>query len=216
MGWRGNARPGSWLPVLSLSLLTRSSSSETRTVKVSSLCWTKAMWVISFCLMWDFLSAYCPSVCLSVLLSPPLPSVLSTWSTWRSFGRLRPGTDCGASIRLWARTPTACPTWTRYTAQERNILLIDEAKDFLSFLSFFQDLPNNMIHQVAIKSLPQEWLWCETWCDDASKARAKTIDLVSHRRPARSHLFPGQHSGAVVITDGSGLVVGAQILTVVA
>lgn len=35
-----------------------------------------------------------------------------------------------------------------------------------------------MIHQVPIKSLPQEWLWCETWCDDASKKRAKTIDLV--------------------------------------
>jgi len=36
-----------------------------------------------------------------------------------------------------------------------------------------------MIHQVAIKSLPQEWMWCETWCDDNSKATAKTIDLVS-------------------------------------
>lgn len=36
-----------------------------------------------------------------------------------------------------------------------------------------------MIHQVAIKSLPQEWLWCETWCDDTSKVTAKTIDLVS-------------------------------------
>lgn len=36
-----------------------------------------------------------------------------------------------------------------------------------------------MIHQVAIKSLPQEWLWCETWCDDKSKKDAKTIDLVN-------------------------------------
>lgn len=36
-----------------------------------------------------------------------------------------------------------------------------------------------MIYQVAIKSLPQDWLWCETWCDDESKQRAKTIDLVS-------------------------------------
>uniref|UniRef100_A0A914ZER9 UDP-glucose:glycoprotein glucosyltransferase 1 n=3 Tax=Parascaris TaxID=6254 RepID=A0A914ZER9_PARUN len=43
-----------------------------------------------------------------------------------------------------------------------------------------QDLPNNMIHQVRIKSLPQEWLWCETWCDDASKATAKTIDLCNN------------------------------------
>lgn len=36
-----------------------------------------------------------------------------------------------------------------------------------------------MIYEVAIKSLPQDWLWCETWCDDESKQRAKTIDLVS-------------------------------------
>lgn len=39
-----------------------------------------------------------------------------------------------------------------------------------------------MIHQVPLKSLPNEWLWCETWCDDASKAKAKTIDLVSEHR----------------------------------
>uniref|UniRef100_A0A914C391 UDP-glucose:glycoprotein glucosyltransferase n=1 Tax=Acrobeloides nanus TaxID=290746 RepID=A0A914C391_9BILA len=43
-----------------------------------------------------------------------------------------------------------------------------------------QDLPNNMIHQVRIKSLPQEWLWCETWCSDESKASAKTIDLCNN------------------------------------
>ncbi|KAI6232348.1 UDP-glucose:glycoprotein glucosyltransferase 1 [Aphelenchoides besseyi] len=43
-----------------------------------------------------------------------------------------------------------------------------------------QDLPNNMIHQVRIKSLPQEWLWCETWCSDDSKAKAKTIDLCNN------------------------------------
>uniref|UniRef100_A0A914YQY2 UDP-glucose:glycoprotein glucosyltransferase n=1 Tax=Panagrolaimus superbus TaxID=310955 RepID=A0A914YQY2_9BILA len=43
-----------------------------------------------------------------------------------------------------------------------------------------QDLPNNMIHQVRIKSLPQEWLWCETWCSDSSKESAKTIDLCNN------------------------------------
>ncbi|XP_074098561.1 UDP-glucose-glycoprotein glucosyltransferase [Cotesia typhae] len=43
-----------------------------------------------------------------------------------------------------------------------------------------QDLPNNMIHQVAIKTLSQEWLWCETWCSDASKKTAKTIDLCNN------------------------------------
>lgn len=34
--------------------------------------------------------------------------------------------------------------------------------------------------QVAIKSLPQDWLWCETWCDDESKKVAKTIDLCNN------------------------------------
>lgn len=43
-----------------------------------------------------------------------------------------------------------------------------------------QDLPNNMIHEVPIKSLPQDWLWCETWCDENSKKTAKTIDLCNN------------------------------------
>ena len=49
-----------------------------------------------------------------------------------------------------------------------------------------------MIHQVPLKSLPNEWLWCETWCDDASKAKAKTIDLVSeHRARGKVASFAG-------------------------
>ncbi|KAL1865621.1 killer toxin resistant protein [Paecilomyces lecythidis] len=43
-----------------------------------------------------------------------------------------------------------------------------------------QDLPNNMQHQIPIKSLPQEWLWCETWCSDESQAQARTIDLCNN------------------------------------
>nr|XP_020452084.1 UDP-glucose:glycoprotein glucosyltransferase 2 isoform X4 [Monopterus albus] len=54
------------------------------------------------------------------------------------------------------------------------------SQDPNSLSNLDQDLPNNMIHQVAIKSLPQEWLWCETWCDDASKTVAKTIDLCNN------------------------------------
>uniref|UniRef100_A0A0N4ZS70 UDP-glucose:glycoprotein glucosyltransferase n=1 Tax=Parastrongyloides trichosuri TaxID=131310 RepID=A0A0N4ZS70_PARTI len=49
-----------------------------------------------------------------------------------------------------------------------------------SLANLDQDLPNNMIHQVKIKSLPQEWLWCETWCDQESKKNAKTIDLCNN------------------------------------
>ncbi|XP_001944699.1 UDP-glucose:glycoprotein glucosyltransferase [Acyrthosiphon pisum] len=54
------------------------------------------------------------------------------------------------------------------------------SQDPNSLSNLDQDLPNNMIHQVSIKSLPQEWLWCETWCDDASKKSAKTIDLCNN------------------------------------
>ncbi|KAL5111563.1 UDP-glucose:glycoprotein glucosyltransferase 1 [Taenia crassiceps] len=54
------------------------------------------------------------------------------------------------------------------------------SKDPNSLSNLDQDLPNNMIHQVPIKSLPQDWLWCETWCSDESKVRAKTIDLCNN------------------------------------
>uniref|UniRef100_A0A8C4X676 UDP-glucose ceramide glucosyltransferase-like 1 n=1 Tax=Erpetoichthys calabaricus TaxID=27687 RepID=A0A8C4X676_ERPCA len=54
------------------------------------------------------------------------------------------------------------------------------SQDPNSLSNLDQDLPNNMIHQVPIKSLPQEWLWCETWCDDSSKKHAKTIDLCNN------------------------------------
>lgn len=43
-----------------------------------------------------------------------------------------------------------------------------------------QDLPNHMQFQIPIHSLPQEWLWCETWCSDESQANARTIDLCNN------------------------------------
>lgn len=49
-----------------------------------------------------------------------------------------------------------------------------------------QDLPNYASvsfvtgRAVPIFDLPQEWLWCETWCDDESKADAKAIDLCNN------------------------------------
>ncbi|KAI8609608.1 UDP-glucose:glycoprotein glucosyltransferase-domain-containing protein, partial [Chytriomyces sp. MP71] len=43
-----------------------------------------------------------------------------------------------------------------------------------------QDLPNNMIHDIPIFSLPKEWLWCETWCADEELKNAKTIDLCNN------------------------------------
>jgi UDP-glucose:glycoprotein glucosyltransferase len=50
-----------------------------------------------------------------------------------------------------------------------------------------QDLPNYAAVSpagggkvVPIFDLPQEWLWCESWCDDNSKSRAQTIDLCNN------------------------------------
>ncbi|QPC73004.1 hypothetical protein HYE68_003756 [Fusarium pseudograminearum] len=43
-----------------------------------------------------------------------------------------------------------------------------------------QDLPNNMQFAIPIHSLPQEWLWCETWCSDDSLTQARTIDLCNN------------------------------------
>nr|OQO31437.1 hypothetical protein B0A51_02148 [Rachicladosporium sp. CCFEE 5018] len=43
-----------------------------------------------------------------------------------------------------------------------------------------QDLPNHMQMNLPIHSLPQEWLWCETWCSDESLKEAKTIDLCNN------------------------------------
>ncbi|KAI3325357.1 glycosyltransferase family 24 protein [Xylariaceae sp. AK1471] len=43
-----------------------------------------------------------------------------------------------------------------------------------------QDLPNHMQFVIPIHSLPQEWLWCETWCSDESLKEARTIDLCNN------------------------------------
>ncbi|KAJ2710674.1 killer toxin resistant protein, partial [Coemansia spiralis] len=54
------------------------------------------------------------------------------------------------------------------------------SQDSNSLANLDQDLPNNMQHIVPIHSLPQEWLWCETWCSDAGLKTAKTIDLCNN------------------------------------
>jgi UDP-glucose:glycoprotein glucosyltransferase len=53
-----------------------------------------------------------------------------------------------------------------------------------SLANLDQDLPNfAQLHphqNIPIFSLPQEWLWCETWCSDDSLENAKTIDLCNN------------------------------------
>ncbi|ORC90281.1 UDP-glucose:glycoprotein glucosyltransferase [Trypanosoma theileri] len=54
------------------------------------------------------------------------------------------------------------------------------SRDPNSLANLDQDLPNFMQEEVPIYSLPEEWLWCETWCGAESKAQAKTIDLCNN------------------------------------
>lgn len=74
------------------------------------------------------------------------------------------------------------------------------SQDPNSLANLDQDLPNNMIHQVAIKSLPQEWLWCQTWCSDATFATAKTIDLCNNPQTKEAKLTAAQR----IVPEWSG------------
>ena len=49
-----------------------------------------------------------------------------------------------------------------------------------SLANLDQDLPNYAQHMVPILSLPQEWLWCQTWCSMDELPDAKTIDLCNN------------------------------------
>ncbi|KAJ4966264.1 hypothetical protein NE237_018113 [Protea cynaroides] len=70
----------------------------------------------------------------------------------------------------------------RQTAAGDNLRVIYEtlSKDPNSLANLDQDLPNYAQHTVHIFSLPQEWLWCESWCGNATKSKAKTIDLCNN------------------------------------
>ncbi|KAL4422940.1 hypothetical protein ABPG75_009137 [Micractinium tetrahymenae] len=54
------------------------------------------------------------------------------------------------------------------------------SKDPNSLANLDQDLPNYAQHGVPIFSLPNEWLWCETWCGNETRPQAKTIDLCNN------------------------------------
>ncbi|RLV94181.1 UDP-glucose:glycoprotein glucosyltransferase [Spathaspora sp. JA1] len=54
------------------------------------------------------------------------------------------------------------------------------SSDPTSLSNLDQDLPNNLQRSIKIFSLPQEWLWCETWCSNESLSSAKMIDLCNN------------------------------------
>ncbi len=70
----------------------------------------------------------------------------------------------------------------RHTAAGDKLRLIYEtlSKDPSSLANLDQDLPNYAQHQVPIFTLPQQWLWCESWCGNDTKTAAKTIDLCNN------------------------------------
>lgn len=51
-----------------------------------------------------------------------------------------------------------------------------------------QDLPNNLQRLVPIFTLPQDWLWCETWCSKELKKSAKMIDLCNDPTSSESKI----------------------------
>ncbi|KAK7318742.1 hypothetical protein RJT34_03449 [Clitoria ternatea] len=70
----------------------------------------------------------------------------------------------------------------RETAAGDNLRVFYEtlSKDPNSLANLDQDLPNYAQHSVPIFSLPREWLWCEAWCVNATKYKAKSIDLCNN------------------------------------
>ncbi len=49
-----------------------------------------------------------------------------------------------------------------------------------SLANLDQDLPNVLQSRLTIFSLPERWLWCETWCTDESFKSALSIDLCNN------------------------------------
>ncbi|CAK0887804.1 unnamed protein product, partial [Prorocentrum cordatum] len=87
-----------------------------------------------------------------------------------------------------------------------------------SLANLDQDLPNYAQFNVPIFSLPQEWLWCESWCSQETKPLAKAIDLCQNPKTkepktdmARRVIaeWDGYHRRALALQDGRGGGAGA-------
>merc|ERR1719161_434611 len=72
----------------------------------------------------------------------------------------------------------------------------DLTADPNSLANLDQDLPNYVQSMLPMHSLPQEWLWCETWCSEASKASAKTLDMCQNPLKKESKLGMAERIGS--------------------
>lgn len=79
----------------------------------------------------------------------------------------------------------AAGDWLRYHYQKLSA-------DPGSLANLDQDLPNYAQIHIPIYSLPQNWLWCETWCSDDTMKFAKTIDLCNNPLTKKPKLFVAQ------------------------
>lgn len=67
------------------------------------------------------------------------------------------------------------------------------SEDPNSLANLDQDLPNYAQDHIPIYSLPQNWLWCETWCSDETMQFAKTIDLCNNPLTKKPKLYVAQN-----------------------
>lgn len=88
------------------------------------------------------------------------------------------------------------------------------ARDENSLANLDQDLPNFAQHMVPIHSLPQEWLWCESWCSDDSKADSKTIDLCNNPLHKEPKLDMAKRVIAGPLFDQSWVQLDTEVATV--
>ncbi|OHT03366.1 glycosyl transferase [Tritrichomonas foetus] len=79
----------------------------------------------------------------------------------------------------------AAGDWLRYHYQQLS-------SDPNSLANLDQDLPNYAQIHIPIYSLPQNWLWCETWCSDETMDQAKTIDLCNNPLTKKPKLYVAQ------------------------
>jgi len=87
-----------------------------------------------------------------------------------------------------------------------------------SLANLDQDLPNYAQHSVPIFSLPQEWLWCESWCSLETKPLAKAVDLCQNPqtkepKTAMARRVVGEweayHARVLALQEGSREAAGA-------
>jgi len=77
------------------------------------------------------------------------------------------GTNCGMVSAFTARQMAA--------GDQYRVMYDNLSKDPNSLANLDQDLPNYAQTTIPIFSLPQEWLWCESWCGNETKAKVHWI-----------------------------------------